>query len=58
MSTPRGSTSGSVSGSGIVHAIGEWVPGVAAARGYQRHWFRNDLTAALVLTALLVPIQP
>lgn len=32
-----------------------WVPGLAAARGYQRRWFRPDLMAGLVLAAILVP---
>jgi high affinity sulfate transporter 1 len=32
-----------------------WMPGLAAARGYRRAWLREDLSAGLVLTALLVP---
>ncbi|MFN3215833.1 MAG: SulP family inorganic anion transporter [Acidimicrobiales bacterium] len=35
--------------------IARWVPGVQLARGYERSWLRDDLVAALVLTALLVP---
>ncbi|MGI9624840.1 MAG: SulP family inorganic anion transporter [Acidimicrobiales bacterium] len=31
------------------------MPGVGLARSYQRVWLRNDVVAALVLTALLVP---
>lgn len=32
-----------------------WVPGLRVVRDYHRGWLRNDLVAALVLTALLVP---
>jgi len=35
--------------------IERWVPGVAAARSYQRDWLRSDLVAGLVLAAILVP---
>ena len=31
------------------------LPGIAAARTYERAWLPKDLTAGLVLTALLVP---
>src|SRR3954471_10085351 len=31
------------------------VPGVRAARTYQRPWLRSDLVAGLVLAAILVP---
>lgn len=31
------------------------LPGVATARGYRREWLRADVTAGLVLTALLIP---
>ncbi|MGZ0142018.1 SulP family inorganic anion transporter [Rhodococcus qingshengii] len=31
------------------------LPGVATARGYRREWLRTDVTAGLVLTALLIP---
>ncbi|WP_338888366.1 SulP family inorganic anion transporter [Rhodococcus sovatensis] len=31
------------------------LPGVATARAYRREWLRNDITAGLVLTALLIP---
>ncbi|MGN5240784.1 MULTISPECIES: SulP family inorganic anion transporter [unclassified Rhodococcus (in: high G+C Gram-positive bacteria)] len=31
------------------------LPGVAVARTYQRRWLRSDITAGLVLSALLVP---
>jgi MFS superfamily sulfate permease-like transporter len=32
-----------------------WVPGVRAARTYQRRWLRHDLVAGAVLAAILVP---
>ena len=35
--------------------IDRWLPGVAAARDYQRSWLRTDLVAGIVLTALLIP---
>ena len=38
-----------------VSATGRFVPGVAAARTYQRAWLSSDIVAGLVLTALLVP---
>ncbi|MFF1554180.1 SulP family inorganic anion transporter [Rhodococcus erythropolis] len=31
------------------------LPGIATARGYRREWLRADVTAGLVLTALLIP---
>ncbi|WP_037184119.1 SulP family inorganic anion transporter [Rhodococcoides fascians] len=36
---------------GIVRRL----PGVVTARGYRREWLRSDITAGLVLTALLIP---
>src|SRR4051794_24399935 len=35
--------------------VERWVPGVRAAREYQRGWLRSDLVAGLVLAAILVP---
>ena len=35
--------------------FGRWMPGVAAARTYQRPWLRPDIVAGLVLAAILVP---
>jgi high affinity sulfate transporter 1 len=35
--------------------VERWVPGVRAARTYQRDWLRSDLVAGLVLAAILVP---
>lgn len=35
--------------------IGCWIPGVRLAQRYERSWLRDDVVAALVLTALLVP---
>jgi len=32
-----------------------FVPGIAVVRSYRRDWFRRDLVAGLVLSALLVP---
>ncbi|MEV0355508.1 SulP family inorganic anion transporter [Nocardia sp. NPDC050697] len=31
------------------------LPGIATARHYRREWLRDDITAGLVLTALLIP---
>jgi len=33
-----------------------WLPGVQTLRQYQSGWFRHDLFAGLVLTAMLVPV--
>ena len=41
--------------SGRVVDVERWVPGVAAARSYQKRWLRPDLFAGLVLAAILVP---
>ncbi len=35
--------------------VEQWVPGVRAARTYQRSWLRADLVAGAVLAAILVP---
>src|SRR3954469_5784467 len=35
--------------------VERWVPGVRAARTYQRPWLRSDLVAGVVLAAILVP---
>jgi high affinity sulfate transporter 1 len=35
--------------------IDRWMPGVRAARTYDRRWLRQDLVAGLVLAAILVP---
>jgi high affinity sulfate transporter 1 len=32
-----------------------WLPSVATARHYQRRWWKHDVAAGIVLTALLVP---
>jgi high affinity sulfate transporter 1 len=40
---------------GALRSIERWVPGIGAARGYQREWFRPDIIAGLVLAAILVP---
>ena len=36
--------------------LSRWVPGLAALRTYQRAWLAKDITAGLVLTAILVPV--
>ena len=33
----------------------KWMPGIRAARTYNREWLFKDLVAGLVLCALLVP---
>jgi high affinity sulfate transporter 1 len=38
-----------------VDVVERWMPGLRAARGYQRAWLRSDLVAGLVLAAILVP---
>lgn len=35
--------------------LDRWLPGLAVARTYERSWLRTDLTAGVVLTALLIP---
>jgi len=35
--------------------LDRWLPGVRAARGYQRGWLRSDVVAGVVLAAILVP---
>jgi high affinity sulfate transporter 1 len=35
--------------------LGRWLPGLRVAAGYRPAWLRHDLTAGIVLTALLVP---
>ena len=37
------------------HGIERWVPGLRVVRRYQLAWLPKDITAGLVLTALLVP---
>ena len=46
--TPRDAPSGQV-------GIAKWLPGVAVLQAYRREWLPKDLTAGLVLSALLVP---
>ena len=36
-------------------SISRWIPGIAAARTYERAWLRPDLVAGVVLAAILVP---
>ena len=35
--------------------LARWLPGLRVAAGYRPAWLRHDLTAGIVLTALLVP---
>ncbi len=35
--------------------IDRWIPGLGAARSYQRSWLRHDVVAGVVLAAILVP---
>lgn len=51
MADPASNEIGSRRGMGIAR----WVPGVRLAQSYERSWLRDDVVAALVLTALLVP---
>ncbi|UUY03095.1 SulP family inorganic anion transporter [Svornostia abyssi] len=39
----------------LTQRLGRWVPGVRAARTYDRSWLRADLIAGVVLAAILVP---
>ncbi len=41
--------------SAATHVVERFVPGVRAARTYQRGWLPHDLVAGLVLAAILVP---
>jgi high affinity sulfate transporter 1 len=38
------------------NGIWKWLPGLYVLRHYHLSWLRNDLTAGLVLTAVLVPV--
>src|ERR671911_491897 len=42
-------------GGGWAERASRWVPGVAAARGYERRWLSSDVVAGIVLAAILVP---
>lgn len=39
-----------------VTGLQRWLPGLSTLRQYQSAWFLHDLTAGLVLTAILVPV--
>ena len=39
----------------VLDTVQRYVPGVGAARAYQKRWLRADLVAGLVLAAILVP---
>ena len=49
MSAPTGASAGRP------HGLGRWLPGLQAARTYDRAWLPRDIVAAIVLSALLVP---
>ena len=34
----------------------DWLPGLKTLRGYQAGWLRNDITAGIVLSTMLVPV--
>jgi high affinity sulfate transporter 1 len=36
-------------------AVAKWIPGLKAARTYDRRWARSDIVAGVVLAAILVP---
>jgi high affinity sulfate transporter 1 len=36
--------------------LARWVPGIASVRSYRRDWLGKDITAGLVLTAILIPV--
>ncbi|HMK12526.1 MAG TPA: sulfate permease [Acidimicrobiales bacterium] len=40
---------------GALRQVERYVPGIGAARSYQRRWLRPDIIAGLVLAAILVP---
>src|SRR6476659_6751089 len=42
--------------SSAVHGWKRWVPGLQTFANYKLSWLTNDLTAGLVLTAMLVPV--
>jgi high affinity sulfate transporter 1 len=46
---------GAIGSSTRPRGVERYVPGIRAARTYQRRWLRRDLVAAVVLSALLVP---
>ena len=34
----------------------DWLPGIQTLRSYQASWLRNDITAGIVLSTMLVPV--
>lgn len=38
-----------------IKGISKWVPGIAAIRNYKSAWLRQDIVAAIILAALLIP---
>jgi high affinity sulfate transporter 1 len=53
MATPAEPTAAAVAARPA--GVARWLPGVGALRTYRRAWLPQDLTAGLVLSALLVP---
>ena len=39
-----------------MNILARWLPGLAVLRRYDPAWLRQDLTAGLVLTTMLVPV--
>ena len=37
-------------------ALAKWLPGLRIAREYRASWLRNDITAGIVLSTMLVPV--
>jgi high affinity sulfate transporter 1 len=40
----------------LPHGLSRWIPALGTLRIYQRAWLLRDITAGLVLTAILVPV--
>jgi len=40
----------------LAASVQEWVPGLKVLREYQAAWLRNDITAGIVLSTMLVPV--
>ena len=39
----------------VTESLTRWMPGIGVVRSYRREWLRSDVTAGLVLAAILVP---
>ena len=40
----------------MTEAVQDWLPGLKVLREYQLGWLRNDITAGIVLSTMLVPV--